>query len=48
MGCFTRTLKDWEKDFWNNEKEFPNDGSIKSESRKMAFETAKRWIEINR
>jgi hypothetical protein len=47
MGCFTRTLEEWEKDFWNNNGEFPNDGSVKSELRKSAFECAKRWIEIN-
>ena len=39
LGCFTRTRKEWEEDFWNNEKEFPNDNSDKSNARLRAFET---------
>ena len=46
MGCFTRKLSDWETDFWNNNNEFPNDGSEKSNMRLFAFETAKRWFEV--
>ena len=46
MGCFDRLLSEWESDFWNNDKEFPNNGSEKSNFRVMAFETAKRWFEI--
>lgn len=46
MGCHDRTLHEWESDFWNNTSEFPNDGSVKSQCRVMAFETAKRWLEI--
>ena len=46
MGCHDRTLEEWNKDFWNNNSEFPNDNSVKSNCRLMAFETAKRWIEI--
>jgi len=46
MGCYDRTLQEWEKNFWNNNSEFPNDNSVKSNCRLMAFETAKRWIEI--
>jgi hypothetical protein len=46
MGCFTRKLSDWESDFWNNNNEFPNDGSEKSKLRLFAFETAKKWFEI--
>ena len=44
MGCFTRKLSEWESDFWNNDNEFPNDGSEKSKMRLFAFETAKRWF----
>ncbi len=44
MGCFTRKLSDWESDFWNNDNEFPNDGSEKSNLRLFAFETAKKWF----
>ena len=39
LGCFTRTRKEWEEDFWNNEKEFPNDNSDKSNARLRAFKT---------
>ena len=46
MGCFTRKLSDWESDFWNNDNEFPNDNSEKSNLRLFAFETAKTWFEI--
>jgi uncharacterized protein YjbI with pentapeptide repeats len=46
MGCFTRKLSEWESDFWNNNNEFPNDGSEKSNLRLFAFETAKKWFEL--
>ena len=46
MGCYLRRLKEWEKDFWNNTSEFPNDNSEKSQLRLFAFETAKQWFNI--
>lgn len=46
MGCCDRLLSEWESDFWNNENEFPNDNSLKSNLRLMAFETAKKWFEL--
>lgn len=46
MGCYDRSLKEWEEDFWNNDNEFPNDGSLKSNQRLMAFETAKKWLSL--
>lgn len=46
MGCHNRILSDWESDFWNNDNEFPNNNSEKSNMRLMAFETAKKWFEI--
>lgn len=46
MGCHDRTLAEWEADFWNNTSEFPNDGSLKSNSRVMAYNTAKAWFEL--
>ena len=46
MGCYLRRLKEWEKDFWNNTSEFPNDNSEKSQLRLFAFETAKQWFKI--
>ena len=48
MGCYTRTVKEWDKDFWNNESEFPNDKSTKSQLRVLAYKTAKQWLKINR
>lgn len=46
MGCHDRLLEDWESNFWNNNMEFPNNNSVKSNLRVMAFETAKKWLEI--
>ena len=46
MGCYDRSLTEWENDFWNNNTEFPNNGSVKSDLRLMAFETAKSWFKI--
>ena len=46
MGCYDRLLSEWESDFWNNDAEFPNNGSLDSELRVMAFEVAKKWFEI--
>lgn len=48
MGCHCRTVEEWENDFWNNNDEFPNDNSLKSNSRIFGFETGKKWIAINR
>jgi uncharacterized protein YjbI with pentapeptide repeats len=46
MGCFIRKLSEWEADFWNNDNEFPNDGSERSNMRLFAYETAKRWFDL--
>ena len=48
MGCLTRKLSEWNKDFWNNDNEFPNDKSEKSELRLFAFRTAKRWFNLQK
>ena len=48
LGCHTRSVKDWEKDFWNNDEEFPNDGSLKSNLRVFAYKTFKKWLKLNR
>ena len=45
MGCYDRKLSDWDDNFWNNNSEFPNDNSLKSNLRLMAFNTAKAWLE---
>ena len=46
MGCHNRTLDEWTSDFWNNDDEFPNNDSLDSNLRLMAFETAKKWFEL--
>ena len=38
LGCFTRTRKKWENNFWNNDNEFPNDNSDDSNARFRAFQ----------
>jgi hypothetical protein len=48
LGCHLRLVSEWEENFWNNNNEFPNDGSIKSELRKLAFEFSKQWIGLNK
>ncbi len=48
LGCYTRLLSEWENNFWNNDSEFPNDNSLKSNYRLMAFETCKKWLELNK
>ena len=47
MGCFNRSVKEWDENFWNNDKEFPNDNSLKSNQRLFAYETAKKWLSLN-
>ena len=46
MGCHDRSVTDWDSDFWNNDKEFPNDNSVRSNLRLMAYNTAKEWLKI--
>ena len=48
LGCYLRSVENWEKDFWNNPNEFPDDNSVKSQLRVLAYETCKKWIEINK
>ena len=45
MGCFSRLLKDWGKSFWNNDKEFPNDNSEKSNNRYRRFLEIKNYLD---
>jgi hypothetical protein len=40
MSCFTRTLQEWEDDFWNNDEEFP-EGSPQGRERLRAFNKMK-------
>ena len=44
LGCYARTVTDWEKDFWNNNKEFP-EGSPQSIRRWNAFNLIKNFLE---
>jgi len=48
MGCFLRKREDWERDFWNNNREFPNDNSQKSNDRKKAFDFACLWLDYKK
>ena len=48
LGCFTRLFSEWESNFWNNDNEFPNDNSLDSQYRVMAYEFCKKWIELNK
>jgi len=48
LGCFIRSVHDWEVDFWNNPGEFPNNGDKPSKLRLMAYKTCLQWLEINR
>ena len=45
MGCYTRKRKEWEEDFWNNPREFPNDNSDKSNERLLAFKIVCAWFD---
>ncbi len=45
MGCFFRKREEWNKNFWNNDKEFPNDNSEGSNMRLAAFNFACKWID---
>ena len=47
LGCHLRTRAEWDANFWNNPLEFPDDGSLKSEARKLAYETACKWLDLN-
>ena len=46
MGCFDRSLSAWKENFWNNNKEFTNNGSLKSNQRLLAFEIAEKWLQL--
>lgn len=41
MGCFARTVEQWDADFWNNPKEFPNDGRPRSVERWEVYQDLK-------
>lgn len=48
LGCHLRSVDDWDSDFWNNDKEFPNNGDQVSKDRLFTFEVCKKWINLNK
>ena len=46
MACHDRTVEEWDSNFWNNNDEFPNDNSLKSNFRMMAYNTARTWFDL--
>ena len=47
LGCYLRTRKEWESDFWNNPGEFPNDPTNeKSNARLRAFKIASTFLDL--
>lgn len=46
MGCYDRAVYELDNDFWNNDNEFPNNGSLQSNMRLMAYNTAKEWLRL--
>jgi uncharacterized protein YjbI with pentapeptide repeats len=47
LECHTRTPEEWFNDFWNNESEFPNDGSESTLQRVIAFNEIRRRIKLD-
>ena len=45
LGCHIRKRTEWESDFWNNDNEFPDNGSLESMRRVMAFELCCKWLD---
>jgi uncharacterized protein YjbI with pentapeptide repeats len=43
LGCFDRTIEEWDSNFWNNEKEFPQD-SPEGKNRFMIYGFIKTWL----
>ena len=48
LGCHFHKVSEWEENFWNNDQDFPNDGSAKSQERLMAYRTCLEWLRIHR
>ena len=44
LGCYLRTIQEWENDFWNNRDEFP-EGSPQGTLRWNAFLLIKNFLE---
>jgi len=48
LGCYLRTVEEWEANFWNNTIEFLDHESKESKDRLFAFDMAKQWLENNK
>jgi carbonic anhydrase/acetyltransferase-like protein (isoleucine patch superfamily) len=44
LGCFLRTKKEWDENFWNNEEEFKQ-GTQKGKKREFAYKIACIWLD---
>jgi hypothetical protein len=47
FGCKRLLATDWTNNFWNNDNEFPNDGSEKTMNRVILFKEIVRRIELD-
>ena len=47
LGCYIRSVQDWENDFDNNPCEFTRN-SKQWKERKAVYEYLKRWLEIQK
>jgi hypothetical protein len=47
LGCYDRTIEEWDNDFWNNEKEFPQD-SPQGKNRLFNYNCIKQWLIENK
>jgi hypothetical protein len=42
------SVEKWAANFWNNNKEFPNNGDTPSKLRWLAYQTCLQWLDINK
>jgi len=47
LGCYDRTVEEWDANFWNNTNEFPAN-SPKGQNRRMVYEFIKTWLLTNK
>jgi len=47
LGCYDRTVEEWDANFWNNTDEFPAK-SPKGQNRRMVYEFIKTWLLANK
>ena len=48
LGCHFRKASEWAENFWNNAREFPNNGDTDSKDRWNAYQACLRWLEDHR